>query len=93
VYTLLVVVVAVVVVVAGRRLVGVGSVQWISGSVVEGAPTEEARPDASNVRRQRPATRAIGVPRAFACVLNTRGCPQVLYTAPVIHPVRVHRYP
>jgi hypothetical protein len=50
-----------------------GSVdQWISGSVVEGAPTEEPRPDASNARRQRPATRATGVSRAFACVLNTR---------------------
>jgi hypothetical protein len=70
-------------------------VEWISGSVVEGAPTEEPRPDASNARSQRPAPRAIGVSRAFACVLNTRGCPQVLYTAPVpvIHPVRVHKYP
>jgi hypothetical protein len=28
-----------------------------------------------------------------ACVLNTRGCPQVFYTAPVIHPVRVHKHP
>jgi hypothetical protein len=62
-----------------------------SGSVVEGAPTEEPRPDASNARRQRPATRATGVSRAFACVLNTRGCPGVLH-APVIHPVRVHKY-
>jgi hypothetical protein len=52
--------------------------------------TEEPRPDASNARRQRPATRATGVSRAFACVLNTRGCPQVFCTAPVIHPVRVH---
>jgi hypothetical protein len=68
-------------------------VQWISGSVVEGAPTEEPGPDASNARSQRPATRAIGVSRAFACVLNTRGFPQVFYTAPVIHPVRVHKYP
>ena len=67
--------------------------QWISGSVVEGAPTEEPRPDARNARSQRPATRAIGVSRAFACVLNTRGFPQVLCTAPVIHPVRVHKYP
>jgi hypothetical protein len=67
--------------------------QWISGSVVEGAPTEEPRPDASNARRQRPATRAIGASRALACVLNTRGFPQVFYTAPVIHPVRVHKYP
>ena len=67
--------------------------QWISGSVVEGAPTEEPRPDASNARSQRPATRAIGVSRALACVLNTRGCPQAFCTAPVIHPVRVHKYP
>jgi hypothetical protein len=44
--------------------------QWISGSVVEGALTEEPRPDASNARRQRPATRAIGVSRALACVLK-----------------------
>jgi hypothetical protein len=69
------------------------SVQWISGSVVEGAPTEEPRPDASNARSQRSGPRAIGVSRAFACVLNTRGCPQAFYTAPVIHPVRVHKYP
>jgi hypothetical protein len=67
--------------------------QWISGSVAECAPTEEPRPNASNARRQRPATRATGVSRAFACVLNTRGCPQVFYTAPVIHPVRVHKFP
>jgi hypothetical protein len=49
----------------------VGSV--ISGSVVDGAPTEEPRPDASNARSQRPATRAIGsigVSRALACVLQ-----------------------
>jgi hypothetical protein len=49
--------------------------QWISGSVEEGAPTEEPRPDASNARSQRPATRETGVSRAFACVLNTRGFP------------------
>jgi hypothetical protein len=71
---------------ASFRYASVG--QWISGSVLEGAPTEEPRPDASNARRQRPATRATGVSRAFACVLNTLGCPQVFYTAPVIHPVR-----
>jgi hypothetical protein len=64
--------------------------QRINGSAVDGAPTEEPRPDASNARSQRPAPRAIGVSRALACVLNTRGCPQVFYTAPVIHPVRVH---
>jgi hypothetical protein len=47
---------------------------------------EEPRPDASNARRQRPATREIGVFRALACVLNTRGCPQVFCTgAPIIH--------
>jgi hypothetical protein len=50
--------------------------QWISGSVVEGAPTEEPRPDASNARSQRPATRATGVSRDFACVLNTCGYPR-----------------
>jgi hypothetical protein len=46
-------------------------------------------------RRSRGQTkaRATGVSRAFACVLNTRGCPQVFCTAPVIHPVRVHKYP
>jgi hypothetical protein len=44
---------------------------------LEGAPTEEPRPDARNARSQRPATRATGVSRDFACVLiNTRGCPQ-----------------
>jgi hypothetical protein len=52
---------------------GIESVdQWISGSVVEGAPTEEPRPDASNARSQRPATRAIGVSRALACVYGPR---------------------
>jgi hypothetical protein len=40
-----------------------------------------------------PPQRATGVSRALACVLNTRGCPQAFYTAPVIHPVRVHKYP
>jgi hypothetical protein len=35
---------------------------------LEGAPTEEPRLDANNARRQRPATRAIGVSRALACV-------------------------
>jgi hypothetical protein len=39
-------------------------------STVDGAPTEEPRRDPSNARSQRPttATRAIGVPRALACV-------------------------
>jgi hypothetical protein len=77
---------------AGGGDPGTGSVdQWISGSVVEaGAPTEEPRPDANNARRQRPTTGATG---ALACVLNTRGFPQVFCTAPVIHPVRVQKYP
>jgi hypothetical protein len=39
---------------------------------------------ATAARSQRPATRAIGVSRDFACVLNTRGFPQVFCTAPVI---------
>jgi hypothetical protein len=71
--------------------------QWISGSVVEGPPMEEPRPDASNARSQRPATRAIGVSRALACVLKhpwALPTGQALCTAPVIHaPVRVHKYP
>jgi hypothetical protein len=37
---------------------------------VEGAPTEEPRPDTSNARSQRPATRAAGVSRALVCVLQ-----------------------
>jgi hypothetical protein len=44
---------------------------------LEGAPTEEPRPDANNARSQRPATRATGdwrahegVSRALACVLK-----------------------
>jgi hypothetical protein len=52
---------------AGDREV-VGSV----GSAVEGAPTEERRqeprPDASNTRSQRPATRAIGVCVSCSCM-------------------------
>jgi hypothetical protein len=42
--------------------------------VVEGAPTEEPRPDASNARRQRTATRAIGACPVLlpVCCLNTR---------------------
>jgi hypothetical protein len=80
--------------VVSKEEVAAVSTQWISESVVGGAPTEEPRPDASNARRQRPATRATGASRALACVLNsTRGCPQVFYTSPVIHPVRVHKYP
>jgi hypothetical protein len=56
--------------------------QWISGSVVEGAPTEEPRPDASNARSQRPATRAIGVSRAFACVLTRSQKPEASQLPP-----------
>jgi hypothetical protein len=52
-----------VVVVAKGELLKSRLDQWISGSVEEGAPTEEPRPDASNARRQRPATRATGVSR------------------------------
>jgi hypothetical protein len=36
---------------------------------------------------------SLDVHHALACVLNTRGCPQAFYTAPAIHPVRVHKYP
>jgi hypothetical protein len=70
--------------------------QWISGSVVEGAPTEEPRPDASNARSQRPATRATGVSRALACVLKHPWLPTGgRFTLPrsYILPVRVHRCP
>jgi hypothetical protein len=42
--------------------------QRISGSAVDGAPTEEPRPDASNARSQRPATRAIGVCLVLFCL-------------------------
>jgi hypothetical protein len=74
---------------------------------MDGAPTpEEPRPDTSNARSQRPATRAIGVSRALACVLKRpwfRGSRavvahrcfaklQIVCTAPVIRPVRVHKY-
>jgi hypothetical protein len=43
--------------------------QRISGSAVNGAPTEEPRPDASNARRQRPATKGNWrVPCSCLCV-------------------------
>jgi hypothetical protein len=35
---------------------------------VEGAPTEELRPDASNARSQRPATRATGARVSCSCL-------------------------
>jgi hypothetical protein len=74
---------------------GAGS-QWISGSVDQ---WWKALPRRS--RGQTQATRGyndppqgqLACPVAFVCVLNTRGCPEVFYTAPVIHPVRVHKYP
>jgi hypothetical protein len=73
----------------------------LMGSAVEGAPTKEPRPDTSNARSQRPATRAAGVSRALVYVLklnsprlNSRGCPQVSgvlhwrrHCPAVIHPV------
>jgi hypothetical protein len=78
----------------GVRCDGTGEGFEISRFLGGGAPTEEPRPDASNARRQRPATRATGVSRAaLACVLNTRGCPQAFCTSSVIRPVRVHKYP
>ena len=68
--------------------------QRISGSAVDGAPTEEPRPDANNARSQRPAPEG-NWRVSCSCLLcwGTRGFPQVLYTAPVIHPVRVHKFP
>jgi hypothetical protein len=43
--------------------------QRFSGSAVDGAPTEEPRPDASNARRQRPATKGNWrVPCSCMCV-------------------------
>jgi hypothetical protein len=62
---------------------------------VEGAPTEEPRPGAQATRgtNDRPQGQlACPVLLPVSCVLNFRGCPQVFYTAPVIHPVRVHKY-
>jgi hypothetical protein len=53
----------------GKPLV---SDQRISGSAVDGAPTEEPRPDASNARsHNNPPQRAIGVSRALACYVRT----------------------
>jgi hypothetical protein len=70
--------------------------QWISGSVDQWWKVFPRR-SRGQTRATRgvnnPPQRATGVSRALACVLNTRGCPQVFYTSPVIHPVRVHKYP
>jgi hypothetical protein len=54
-----------------------------------------ARPDASNARaRQRPAPEGNWrVPCVCLCVKHPRGFPQVFCTSPVIHPMRVHKYP
>jgi hypothetical protein len=52
--------------------------QRISGSAVDGAPTEEPRPDANNARRQRPAPEGNWrVPCSCLLCWNPRGCPQV----------------
>jgi hypothetical protein len=70
--------------------------QWSSGSVVEGAPTEEPRPDASNARSQQPAPEGNWcVSCSCLCVKHPWLPTGVLhfYTAPAIHPVRVHKYP
>ena len=74
---------------------GYGSVdQWISGGrCSHGGAGAEARRKQPTRGDSDPHQRAISAPRAFACVLNTRGFPQVFYTAPVSHPVRVHRCP
>jgi hypothetical protein len=70
---------------------------WISGSVDQWRKVLPRRS-----RDQTQATRGANdppqgqlacLPRAFACVLNTRGFPQMFYTAPITHPVRVHKYP
>jgi hypothetical protein len=49
-----------------------GTDQRISGSAVDGSPTEEPRPDANNARSQRPAPEGHGVPAcALACYVGT----------------------
>jgi hypothetical protein len=65
--------------------------QWISGGRCHGGA--EARRKQRGESATRHKIRAIGVSRAFACVLNTRGFRQAFCTAPVIHPVGVHEYP
>jgi hypothetical protein len=57
--------------------------QRISGSAVDGAPTEEPRPDANNARRQRPATEGNWrVPCSCLLCWNARGCPQTFQHVP-----------
>jgi hypothetical protein len=57
--------------------------QRISGSAVDGAPTEEPRPDANNARRQRPAPEGNWrVPCSCLLCWNTRGCPQTFQHVP-----------
>jgi hypothetical protein len=65
--------------------------QWTSGGRCShgGAETRRKQREETTTRHKG----SCGVSRAFACVLNTRGLPQVFYTAPVIHPVRVHKCP
>jgi hypothetical protein len=60
--------------------------QRISGGLCSHGGAEARRKQREEWRSQRPTTRATGVSRAFACVLNTRGCLQAFCTAPVIHP-------
>jgi hypothetical protein len=71
----------------------------VPGPVVEGAPTEEPRPDASNAKIQRPATRATtGVSRALACMcVETPVVAHRRFTPPRSSSilclwVRVHKY-
>jgi hypothetical protein len=67
--------------------------QWISG----GRRTHAGGAEARRKQREESTTGHKSnwcVPCSCLCDgLNTRGCPQVFYTAPVIHPVRVHKYP
>jgi hypothetical protein len=58
-----------------------------------GAPTEEPRPDASNARSQRPATKGnwrVSCP--CMCVETPVAAHMCFALSPVIHPVRVHKY-
>ena len=57
--------------------------QRISGSAVDGAPTEEPRPDANKARRQRPAPEGNWrVPCSCLLCWDTRGCPQMFQHVP-----------
>jgi hypothetical protein len=71
--------------------------QRISGSAVDGAPTEEPRPDSNNARRQRPAPEGNSrVPCSCLCVKHPwfpTGGRCFTLPRPVIHPVRVHKFP